>query len=344
MEYQLLGNSGAAVSRLTLGTMTFGRESSEEVARDQLDVFMAEGGTLIDTADVYSSGGSEAVIGRWLADRPRDITDQVVLATKGRFPMGPGPNDVGLTRRHLERALEDSLRRLGVDCIDLYQVHSWDPLTPVAETLRTLDGFVRQGKIRYFGLSNFTGWQVQKVVATCAALGLEAPVTLQPQYSLLVRELEWEIVPSCADAGLGLLPWSPLGGGWLTGKYTRDARPTGATRLGENPDSGVEAYDRRAGAARTWAVIDAVQTIAEARGASMAQIALAWLADRPSVSSVILGARTVEQLQDNLGAAEMHLEHDETTALELASDPVAADYPYGGPGIDQRSRKIAGGR
>jgi aryl-alcohol dehydrogenase-like predicted oxidoreductase len=173
---------------------------------------------------------------------------------------------------------------------------------------------------------------------------LEAPVTLQPQYSLLVRELEWEIVPSCLDAGLGLLPWSPLGGGWLTGKYTRDARPTGATRLGENPDRGVEAYDRRAGAERTWAVIDAVQSIAEASGASMAQVALAWLADRPGVTSVILGARTVEQLNDNLGAADLHLESSDTDALDKASDPVAADYPYGGPGSDQRSRKITGGR
>ncbi len=344
MEYRLLGATGCAVSTLTLGTMTFGRECSEEVAREQLDVFVAAGGNMIDTADVYSSGASEEVIGRWLADRSADVTDQVVLATKGRFPMGDGPNDLGLTRRHLQRALDDSLRRLGVDCVDLYQVHSWDPLTPIAETLRTLDGFVRQGKIRYIGLSNFTGWQVQKAMAAAAALRLEAPVTLQPQYSLLVRELEWEIVPSCLDAGLGLLPWSPLGGGWLTGKYTRDERPTGATRLGGNPDRGVEAYDRRAGSGRTWAVVETVQSIAQARGATMAQVALAWLADRPAVSSVILGARTVAQLEDNLGAAELHLEPEETSALDRASDPVAADYPYGEPGTEQRSRKITGGR
>jgi aryl-alcohol dehydrogenase-like predicted oxidoreductase len=344
MEYRLLGSSGCAVSRLTLGTMTFGRESPEEVSRAQLDTFVAAGGTLVDTADVYGAGTSEEIVGRWLADQPAGVRDQVVLATKGRFPTGPGPNDLGLTRRHLQRALEDSLRRLGVDCVDLYQVHSWDPLTPIAETMRTLDSFVRQGKIRYIGLSNYTGWQVQKAIATAAALGLEVPVTLQPQYSLLVRELEWEIVPSCLDAGLGLLPWSPLGGGWLTGKYRRDARPSGATRLGENPDSGVEAYDRRAGADRTWAVIEAVQSIAETRGASMAQVALSWLADRPAVCSVILGARTVDQLNDNLGAAELHLEPAEITQLNEASDPKAADYPYGGPGTDQRSRKITGGR
>ena len=344
MEYRLLGKSGCAVSRLTLGTMTFGRESSEEIARAQLDRFVAAGGNLIDTADVYASGASEEIIGRWLADRPAAVRDQVVLATKGRFPMGDGPNDLGLSRRHLQRALDDSLRRLGVDCVDLYQVHSWDPLTPLSETLTTLDQFVRQGKVRYIGLSNFTGWQVQKAVSTAAAFGLQPLVTLQPQYSLLVRELEWEVVPSCMDAGLGLLPWSPLGGGWLTGKYTRDQRPTGATRLGENPDRGVEAYDRRAGADRTWAIIDVVQSIAEARGATMAQVALAWLADRPGVCSVILGARTVEQLEDNVGAADLHLDPTETAALDEASDPIPADYPYGGPGVDQRSRNIGGGR
>jgi aryl-alcohol dehydrogenase-like predicted oxidoreductase len=344
MEYRLLGRTGCAVSRLTLGTMTFGAESSEEVAHQQLDAFMAAGGNLIDTADVYSAGVSEEIVGRWLAGRGQEVRDAVVIATKGRFPMGPNPNDVGTSRRHLQRALDDSLRRLGVDAVDLYQVHSWDPLTPIAETLGTLTDFVRAGKIRYVGLSNFTGWQVQKAVATAAALGLETPVTLQPQYSLLVRELEWEIVPSCEDAGLGLLPWSPLGGGWLTGKYRRDARPTGATRLGENPDRGVEAYDRRSRQDRTWAVVDAVQSISEARGLSMAQVALAWLADRPAVTSVILGARTVEQLEDNLGAAELHLEPEDIGKLDTASDPVAADYPYGRPGTDQRSRKIGGGR
>jgi aryl-alcohol dehydrogenase-like predicted oxidoreductase len=231
MELRLLGSSGCSVSRLTLGTMTFGRESSEEVAHQQLDTFVEAGGNLLDTADVYSTGVSEEIVGRWLAARKGTVADGIVLATKGRFPMGAAPNDVGLSRRHLQRALDASLTRLGVDVIDLYQVHAWDPLTPIAETLRTLDSFVKAGKIRYIGLSNFTGWQVQKAVATAAALGLEAPVTLQPQYNLLVRELEWEIVPSCLDAGLGLLPWSPLGGGWLSGKYRREERPTGATRL-----------------------------------------------------------------------------------------------------------------
>ena len=339
-----MGSSGCAVSTLALGTMTFGAETDEGGAHAQLDAFVEAGGDLVDTADVYTAGVSEEIIGRWLAARPGDVTDRVVLATKGRFPTGDGPNDLGLSRRHLQRALEASLRRLGVETVDLYQVHAFDPLTPLEETLRTLDDLVRTGKVRYVGLSNFTGWQVQKVVATARALGLAVPVTLQPQYSLLVRELEWEVVPSCLDAGLGLLPWSPLGGGWLTGKYTRDERPTGATRLGEDPDRGVEAYDRRGAQQRTWDVVEAVQRVAEARGASMAQVALAWLADRPGVTSVILGARTTEQLADDLGAAGLHLAPEETAALDAASDPVPADYPYGGPGQDQRARPVGGGR
>jgi aryl-alcohol dehydrogenase-like predicted oxidoreductase len=344
VEYRTLGRSGCVVSTQALGTMTFGNETDEPGAHKQLDRFLEAGGTLVDTADVYSSGVSEQIIGRWFAGRPAEVRDQVVLATKGRFPMGPGANDVGLSRIHLGRALDASLGRLGVDTIDLYQVHAYDPLTPFEETLRFLDDAVRAGKIRYAGLSNFTGWQLQKTVDIADFRGLTRPVTLQPQYSLLTREIEWEIVPACLSEGLGLLPWSPLGGGWLTGKYRRDQRPTGATRLGENPERGVEAYDRRGKSERTWAVIDAVQGIAEKRSVSMAQVALAWLADRPTVTSVILGARTTEQLEDNLGAADLHLSPEETAQLDAASDPEPADYPYGGPGVDQRARKISGGR
>ena len=245
-----------------------------------------------------------------------------------------------MSRRHLQRALDDSLRRLGVDCVDLYQVHSWDPVTPLEETLETLDQMVRAGKVRYVGLSNYTGWQIQKTVGLARAQGWQTPVTLQPQYNLLVRELEWEIVPSCLDAGLGLLPWSPLGGGWLTGKYSKDERPSGATRLGEDPGRGVEAYARRSSRQRTWDVIDAVGEVAEQRGVSMAQVALAWLVDRPAVTSVILGARTGEQLADNLGAAGLHLSEDETAKLDAASDPGPSDYPYGDMGEHQRGRTV----
>ncbi len=342
MEYRNLGSTGTAVSNLALGTMTFGAETDEAGAHAQLDRFLDVGGTLIDTADVYTGGTSEEIIGRWLAGSAK--RDQVVLATKGRFPMGDGPNDVGLSRRHLTRALDESLRRLGVDGVDLYQCHAFDPLTPIEETLAFYDDAIRAGKVHYAGLSNFTGWQLQRAVDVAEHRHLPKPVTLQPQYNLLVREIEWEIVPAALANGLGLLPWSPLGGGWLTGKYTREERPSGTTRLGENPSRGVEAYDRRSASQRTWDVVDAVRSIADDSGASMAQVSLAWLADRPAVTSVILGARTVKQLDDNLGAAELHLTAQQTAQLDAASDPGAADYPYGGPGSEQRSRQIQGGR
>jgi aryl-alcohol dehydrogenase-like predicted oxidoreductase len=341
MELRTLGRSGCAVSTYCLGTMTFGDETEQDVAHAQLDRFVEAGGTFVDTADVYTRGASEEIVGRWLAARPADVTDRVVLATKGRFPMGPDANDLGLSRRHLARALEASLRRLGVDAVDLYQVHSWDPVTPLEETLSFLEDAVQFGKARYAGLSNYTGWQVQRAVDLAELRFPRArPVTLQPQYNLLVREIEWEIVPACQANGLGLLPWSPLGGGWLTGKYRRDERPSGATRLGEDPDRGVEAYDRRSSRQRTWDVVEAVRAVAEERGASMAQVALAWLHDRPAVTSVILGARTVEQLEDNLGAAGLRLTEQETAALDAASDPEPADWPYGGPGQEQRSRSL----
>jgi aryl-alcohol dehydrogenase (NADP+) len=322
--------------------MTFGVETDEPGAHAQLDRFVAAGGTLIDTADTYGGGRSEEIIGRWLASRPPEITEPVVLATKGRFPLDDSPNGSGLSARHLTRALDASLRRLGVEAVDLYQVHAFDPCTPLEETVRALDGFARSGKIRYWGVSNFTGWQLTKAVHLARALNTAGPVTLQPQYSLLVRETEWEIVPAAMDAGLGLLPWSTLGGGWLSGKYQRGQRPSGATRLGEDPNRGMEAYDRR-GTARTWDVIDAVQKIADQRGVSMADIALAWVSDRPAVASTILGARTTEQLDSNLRAADLHLSPAETAALDAASDPQPTDYPYGQLGIEQRDRHLAGG-
>jgi aryl-alcohol dehydrogenase-like predicted oxidoreductase len=339
MEYRTLGRSGCAVSALCLGTMTFGTESDEKVSHEQLDHFVEAGGTLVDTADVYSAGESETIIGRWFADRPAEVTDRVVLATKGRFGPAGDPNGTGLSARHLTRALDASLTRLGLDSVDLYQAHAFDPLTPLEETLRTLDGFVRAGKIRYYGFSNFTGWQLTKAVHLARQLGLAAPVTLQPQYSLLVREIEFEIVPAARDAGLGLLPWSPLGGGWLTGKYQRAQRPTGTTRLGDNPERGMEAWDRR-GTERTWDIIEAVQSIAEGRGVPMAEVALSWVTDRPGVTSTILGARTVEQLETNLRSAELQLTAAETAVLDGASDLHAPDYPYGDLGEDQRSRTI----
>ncbi|RFU22936.1 aldo/keto reductase [Geodermatophilus marinus] len=340
MEHRTLGRSGCAVSAYCLGTMTFGAETDEAGAHEQLDLFVGSGGTLVDTADVYSAGAAEEIVGRWLAARPADVRDRVVLATKGRMPMGEEPNAVGNSRRHLRRALDDSLRRLGVEHVDLYQLHAWDPLTPLEETLRFLDDAVRAGKVGYPGLSNFTGWQVQKAVDLAEREHLAVPVTLQPSYSLLTRETEYEIVPACLHNGLGLLPWGPLGGGWLSGKYTRDQRPEGATRLGEDPGRGMEAYDRVGARQRTWDVLEAVQDVAGARGASMAQVALAWLAARPAVTSVVLGARTTDQLRGNLGAADLVLTPEETARLDAVSDPGAADYPYGEVGAEQRSRAL----
>jgi aryl-alcohol dehydrogenase-like predicted oxidoreductase len=341
MDFRTLGRSGCAVSTLCLGTMTFGQESDETTAHAQLDNFIEAGGNLVDTADVYAGGLTETIIGHWFANRPSDVTESVVLATKGRFPTDDFPNGSGLSARHLTRALDRSLQRLGLDTVDLYQVHAFDPWTPLDETLRTLDGFVRAGKIRYYGLSNFTGWQLTKAVHLARSLNLAEPITLQPQYSLIVRETEWEIVPAVLDAGMGMLPWSPLGGGWLSGKYRRDQRPTGDTRLGDDPNRGMEAYDRR-GTERTWRIIDAVQSIAEARGVSMAEVAIAWLTERPGVTSTILGARTTEQLAANLKAADLHLSAEETAALDEASDPGVGDYPYGKMGVDQRTRNLAG--
>ncbi|MBG6191575.1 aryl-alcohol dehydrogenase (NADP+) [Arthrobacter sp. CAN_A212] len=343
MEYRKLGNSGAAVSAYALGTMTFGAEADEAASHQIMSAYAAAGGNFIDTADVYTRGASEEIIGSWLAKNPTE-RDQMVIASKGRFPMGEGVNDIGLSRRHLRRALDDSLARLGVDHIDLYQVHSWDPLTPLEETLGFLEDSIRSGKIGYYGFSNYTGWQLTKAVWLAKAHGWNAPVTLQPQYSLLVREIESEIVPAALDAGMGLLPWSPLGGGWLTGKYKRDTSPTGETRLGENPERGMEAWKERNSKERTWRIIDTVVEIAGSRGITASQVALAWVAQQPAVTSVILGARNTGQLADNLGADAVTLTADEVDRLSTVSAPEVSDYPYGVPGQEQRSRKIDGGR
>lgn len=329
------------VSEFALGTMTFGAEADEQTSHAILERYLDGGGTFIDTADVYTAGASESIIGRWLARNP-GRREEVVIATKGRFPMGGGPNQLGLSRTHLRYALDASLRRLGVDHIDLYQMHAWDALTPIEETLRFLDDAVTAGKISYYGFSNYLGWQLTKAAQVARANGWAAPVTLQPQYSLIVRGIEHEVVPAALDAGVGLLPWSPLAGGWLSGKYRRDEPPTGATRLGENPTRGMEAWEARNADPRTWEIIDAVDAVAQETGASASQVSLAWLSDRPAVTSVILGARTVEQLEDNLGAADLDLTDAQRARLDEASTPRADIYPYGEQAIQQRHRKREG--
>ncbi len=342
MEYRLLGTSGLVVSRLCLGTMTFGNETDREGAFAQLDAFVEAGGTFIDTADVYSHGVSEEIIGGWLAARP-GVRDQVVIATKGRFPMNDYPNGVGLSRRHLSDALDASLRRLGVESIDLYQLHAWDALTPIEEYLRFIDDAVSRGKIHYFGLSNFTGWQLTAVVERARAHNWTAPISLQPQYNLLTRQIELEMVPAAAAYGLGLMPWSPLAGGWLSGKYRHDQMPSGATRLGESPHRGMEDYERR-NTESTWAVLDVVAQVADEAGLTMAQASLAWLADRPQVTAPILGNRTTEQLAASLKVSDLHLDPEHTARLDAVSAPALPDYPYGELGVQQRHRKLIGGR
>ncbi len=343
MDYRRLGNSGTAVTALCLGTMTFGSEADEAMSGRMLDAYATAGGNFIDTADVYSGGVSEEIVGRWLKSHPNQAR-QMVVATKARFPMGSGPNDHGLSRRHLGAALDDSLKRLQLERIDLYQMHAWDALTPIEETLRFLDDAVHAGKIAYYGFSNYLGWQVTKAAEVAKAQRLVAPVTLQPQYNLLVREIELEIVPACLDAGIGLLPWSPLGGGWLAGKYERDVMPKGATRLGENPNRGMEAFGPRNSHERTWQIIDAVFTIARSRHVKPAEVSLAWVAAQPAVTSVILGARNTEQLAENLKSAALKLTHEEIESLNAVSAPQVSDYPYGTGGSNQRKRRIEGGR
>ena len=319
-----LGPGGATVASFALGTMTFGAETTEAEAHRQLDIFVERGGNLLDTADAYSDGESERIIGRWLSKRSSTV--DLIVATKGRF--NPPPGTPGASRRSLVRSVDASLSRLGLDHIDLYFVHGWDEDTPVAETLDTLSGLVRQGKIHQIGWSNTTGWQLQKIMTTARLAGHVIPTVFQPQYNLLDRAIEWELLPCCVEENLSLTPWSPLGGGWLTGKYQRDNPPVGATRLGEDPNRGVEAYSSR-NTEKTWSVIAAVQEVADSHGAPLAHVALAWLVTRPGVASVLLGARTVEQLETNLDASGLVLTDEELDRLNEVSAPGLPPYPYG---------------
>jgi len=311
------------VSELCLGTMTFGRELDEEGSKELMDAFLAAGGNFIDTADVYEAGVSEEITGRALKDVPRD---SYVLATKVRFPMGEGPNDAGLSRKHVLSACDASLSRLGLDHIDLYQVHCWDRLTPIEETLEALDDLVGAGKVRYVGVSNFAAWQVMKALSISEARGLARFVSLQPQYSLVERSIEYELVPLCREEGLGILPWGPLGGGFLSGKYRRDERPPEGSRIAGAPDHYEEAWERRA-TERNWRVLDEIGRIHEETGKSYAQISLNWLLRQDTVAVPIIGARRLDQLQDNLGATGWSLDEDQTRRLTEASAPPDL-YPY----------------
>lgn len=340
MKYRLLGNSGMSVSTLTLGTMGFGTETPEKEAFAILDAFCDAGGNIIDTADVYGGGASEAVIGRWRSSRSASVTDRVIVATKARFGTGPDMNDAGLSRRHLTHSLNASLKTLGVDAIDLYQLHGWDPLTPPEQTLMFLADAVRAGKIHHIGLSNFTGWQLQLMLSTARMLGTSLPVTLQQQYSLACRESEYEVIPASLHNQISLLPWSPLAHGFFSGKYTRGTRPGAETRLGSD-----NAMFRHIGndifsAERNWSTLKVVQRIADDTGFTPSQVALSWVTNRPSVASSIIGVRTLDQFSENIKAADLILEEGLTQELDTVSAPVPDDYPYGRFGTLQRERYI----
>jgi aryl-alcohol dehydrogenase-like predicted oxidoreductase len=326
MDYRQLGASGLRVSALSLGTMTFGgRDRFASVgttdvaaATRQIDLCLDAGVNLIDTADVYSDGLSEQILGEAIKGR----RDKLLVATKARFPMGPGPNDAGLSRHHLIAACEASLRRLGTDHIDLFQVHEWDGVTPLEETLDALDHLVRSGKVRYVGCSNYAGWQMTKALGISERRGLQRFVSQQIYYSLQARDAEYELIPAAIDQGVGIMVWSPLAGGLLSGKYRRgQTPPEGSRQLTDWNEPPVRDEEQ------LYDIIDALVEIADGRGVSPAQVALAWLLGRPGVSTVVVGARTEEQLADNLGAASLRLEDAERTRLDELSLPPLL-YPF----------------
>jgi aryl-alcohol dehydrogenase-like predicted oxidoreductase len=308
------------VSRLGLGAMLMGEKTSRTDAHRILDRFVEAGGTFIDTADVYSDGGSEATLAPWLAQH----RDEVVLATKCRFAVSD-PGGSGLAPDRIVKACDASLRRLGTDVIDLYQVHAPDPDVPLEATLEALDGLVRAGKVRALGASNFPAWLLAWAVALQDREHWAPFVSLQPQYSLVERSIETEILPFCRAAGLGVIPWGPLGAGFLTGKYRRGERPPAGSRIADADPTLEEAYERRA-TERHFRVVDAASEIADQRGATIPQVALAWLLGTDGVTAPIVGPRTLEQLDDVLGAVDLTLDENERARLEAHSAPPPS-YP-----------------
>lgn len=326
MEHRRLGTSGLKVSSLCMGAMTFGESqgfmkgvtSANDEARRVLDAALDAGIDFIDTANVYSDGQSEALLGQWLGPRRRNL----IIATKCRFAMGPSVHDLGLSRRHIIQACEDSLKRLNTEWIDLYQVHMQDGSVSVEETLRALDDLIRAGKVRYAGCSNYTGYRLAEASLTAQLKNVARYESIQLQWSLLERGAEREMIPSAKAFGLGLLVWSPLGRGLLTGKYRKDAPPPAGTRLSEWKDTW-----KKYNVDGTWKTIEAVAAVAAEANTTPARVALAWLLRKPEVTSVILGARTVAQLQDNLAAQELKLSDAQVKTLDAASEP-AWGYPY----------------
>ncbi len=323
MDYRRLGTTGIKVSSLCLGTMTFGANDwgigslGQNEANDMVSACIDHGINFFDTANVYSAGDSETVLGRAIQGK----RDRLVIATKVRGRMGEDVNDVGTSRRHIMSQVEQSLKRLGTDYIDLYQTHCWDEPTPLEETLSTLDTLVKQGKVRYIGCSNYTAWQVERAMAVSDRRGYARFETVQPWYSLVGRDIEAELVPVCRDHGLGILPWSPLGGSFLTGRYRRGKpRPEGSRRF--DAAKAFLPIDEEKG----FDIVEELVKIADARNASPAQVALNWLRAKPQVTSVIVGARTTDQLRDNLKASTWDLTPEEVTRLDEVS-AIRLTYP-----------------
>lgn len=345
---RFIGNSGLKVSNLCLGAMTFGStegalfhlpgQTDEAAAHALLDKFAEMGGNFIDTADLYSAGRSEEYVGSWLAKQDRE---KFVIATKVRFPTGPGPNDVGLSRKHILNNVELSLKRLKTNYIDLYQTHAWDAGTPLEETLSTLTDLVRQGKVRYLGLSNVSGWQLQKIIDLTKYKGYEPFVSLQVEYNLMCRETEWELQEVCKHEGLGILPFSPLKGGWLTGKVTKSGAPEGSRiqHYETNKQQRPPMFRDFASEEKTWKIIDTLKAVAGETGKTVPQVALKWVLHQQTVSSVIIGAKKMEQLLDNIRAGDesWQLSADQLKRLTEASDIVPL-YPYSLQGLIQQGR------
>jgi aryl-alcohol dehydrogenase-like predicted oxidoreductase len=327
MEYRLLGRSGLKISTVTMGTMTFGRAKEGAIgsvdlklAKRLIDQCIDAGVNLIDTADVYARGASEEIVGAALGKRRADM----LVATKLRFPMGPGPNDRGLSRHYIIAECERSLKRLASDWIDLYQVHQWDGATPLEETMEALDRLVQQGKVRYVGCSNFSGWHVMKALGVARADHRQPFVSQQIHYTLQAREAEYELVPVSIDQGLGILVWSPLAGGLLSGKFRRTDRkgPKGSRHF-DRKFREPPIYDEE----RLFDIVEVLLAVAKDHGVSAARVALAWVLAQPGVTSIIIGGRTKEQFADNLAAADLKLTADDLAKLDAVSRPDLA-YPY----------------
>lgn len=317
-----VGQTELSLSVMSLGTMTFGNEADEAMSCRLLDAYVDAGGNVIDTADRYSMGVSEEIIGRWLKKSGR--RDSVVVASKARFPMARGS---GLHPNYLRGAIEDNLMRLDIDTLDIFQPHAFDPMVHPAEWLGLMGELIDEGKVRYLGVSNFLGYQLQQTLDVAQYEKLPVLVSLQAQYNLLDRQIEIEILEVCRRHNIPLLAWSPLAGGWLTGKYRRGEEPAGQSRLGENSGRFLESFEKR-GVDSTYAILDEVEAVARELSASMAQVSLAWLSQHPEVASIVLGARSMAQLSDNLGALDIILTGEQWSRLDLVSRPAVPDYPY----------------